>query len=112
MLVSVNKQTCLLEFIFHNYDTMSVNFMSLDMAAERNALMERIYPKLKAFAQEKGYEFQVGLLLSLSLVIQTILMFFSKVYDSSSTCPPLFFLSIKVSSLHNTTVTRALREKF
>ena len=47
---------------------MSVNFMLLDMAAERNALMERIYPRLKAFAQEKGYEFQVGLLLSLSLV--------------------------------------------
>lgn len=30
-----------------------------DMAAERNALMERIYPRLKTFAQEKGYEFQV-----------------------------------------------------
>lgn len=36
----------------------------LDMAAERNALMESIYPKLKAFAQEKGYEFQVGLSVS------------------------------------------------
>ena len=34
-------------------------FVLLDMAAERNALMERIYPRLKAFAQEKGYEFQV-----------------------------------------------------
>jgi len=32
------------------------------MAAERNALMERIYPRLKEFAQEKGYEFQVGLI--------------------------------------------------
>ena len=32
------------------------------MAAERNALMERIYPRLKTFAQEKGYEFQVSLL--------------------------------------------------
>lgn len=30
-----------------------------DMATERNALMERIYPRLKTFAQEKGYEFQV-----------------------------------------------------
>lgn len=35
-------------------------FTSLDMAAERNALMERIYPRLKEFAQEKGYEFQVS----------------------------------------------------
>lgn len=32
----------------------------LDMAAERNALMERTYPRLKAFAQQKGYEFQVN----------------------------------------------------
>ncbi|XP_068711765.1 NACHT domain- and WD repeat-containing protein 1-like isoform X2 [Montipora foliosa] len=30
-----------------------------DMAAERNALMERIYPRLKVFAQQEGYEFQV-----------------------------------------------------
>lgn len=37
-------------------------FISLDMAAERNALMERIYPRLKEFAQEKGYEFQVSLI--------------------------------------------------
>ena len=37
-------------------------YPSLDMAAERNALMERIYPRLKEFAQEKGYEFQVGLI--------------------------------------------------
>ena len=37
-------------------------FIILDMAAERNALMERIYPRLKEFAQEKGYEFQVGLI--------------------------------------------------
>lgn len=37
-------------------------FVSLDMAAERNALMERIYPRLKEFAQDKGYEFQVGII--------------------------------------------------
>lgn len=37
-------------------------FVSLDMAAERNALMERIYPRLKEFAQDKGYEFQVGVI--------------------------------------------------
>ena len=30
------------------------------MAAERNALMERIYPRLKVFAQQEGYEFQVS----------------------------------------------------
>ncbi|XP_070560212.1 NACHT domain- and WD repeat-containing protein 1-like [Ptychodera flava] len=30
-----------------------------DTQHERNALMERVYPKLKKFCQEKGYEFQV-----------------------------------------------------
>ncbi|XP_077984832.1 NACHT domain- and WD repeat-containing protein 1-like [Glandiceps talaboti] len=30
-----------------------------DTEHERNALMERVYPKLKKFCQERGYEFQV-----------------------------------------------------
>ena len=30
-----------------------------DTRAERNALMERVYPGLKTFCQERGYEFQV-----------------------------------------------------
>uniref|UniRef100_A0ABM0GQ48 Leucine-rich repeat and WD repeat-containing protein KIAA1239-like n=1 Tax=Saccoglossus kowalevskii TaxID=10224 RepID=A0ABM0GQ48_SACKO len=30
-----------------------------DTQHERNALMEKVYPKLKAFCQERGYEFQV-----------------------------------------------------
>ena len=30
-----------------------------DTKVERNALMERVYPKLKEFCQERGYEFQV-----------------------------------------------------
>ena len=31
----------------------------LDTKVERNALMERVYPKLKTFCQKRGYEFQV-----------------------------------------------------
>ena len=31
----------------------------LDTRHERNALMERVYPKLKEFAAERGYDFQV-----------------------------------------------------
>ena len=30
-----------------------------DTRAERNALMEHVYPQLKTFCQEQGYEFQV-----------------------------------------------------
>ena len=30
-----------------------------DTRAERNALMERVYPGLKAFCQRRGFEFQV-----------------------------------------------------
>jgi hypothetical protein len=30
-----------------------------DTQVERNALMERVYPKLKEYCQEHGYEFQV-----------------------------------------------------
>lgn len=48
-------------YVTHFNKTL-VWFIILDMAAERNALMERIYPRLKEFAQEKGYEFQVGLI--------------------------------------------------
>ena len=33
--------------------------MFLDTKVERNALMEKIYPKLKEFCQQMGYEFQV-----------------------------------------------------
>ena len=31
----------------------------VDTKVERNALMERVYPKLQKFCQERGYEFQV-----------------------------------------------------
>ena len=30
-----------------------------DTKYERNALMERVYPKLKVFCQEQGYDFQI-----------------------------------------------------
>jgi len=30
-----------------------------DTQVERNALVERVYPKLKEFCREQGYEFQV-----------------------------------------------------
>ena len=31
----------------------------VDTTVERNAIMERVYPKLKQLCQENGYEFQV-----------------------------------------------------
>ena len=30
-----------------------------DTSVERNTLMEQVYPKLKSFCQERGYDFQV-----------------------------------------------------
>ena len=30
-----------------------------DTSVERNTLMERVYPRLKSFCQERGYDFQV-----------------------------------------------------
>ena len=31
----------------------------LDTSVERNTLMERVYPRLKSYCQERGYDFQV-----------------------------------------------------
>lgn len=62
LLCSKNFLSCSKVFISTHFNEILVWFISLDMAAERNALMERIYPRLKEFAQEKGYEFQVGLI--------------------------------------------------
>ena len=30
-----------------------------DTSVERNTLMERVYPRLKSYCQERGYDFQV-----------------------------------------------------
>ena len=38
--------------------TVSSLFIS-DTSVERNTLMEQVYPKLKSFCQERGYDFQV-----------------------------------------------------
>ena len=38
--------------------TVNSLFVS-DTSVERNTLMERVYPKLKSFCQERGYDFQV-----------------------------------------------------
>ncbi len=35
------------------------NFIIPDTRAERNALMERVYPSLKQFCQERGHEFEI-----------------------------------------------------
>ena len=32
---------------------------SLDTSEERNTLMKKVYPRLKSFCQERGYDFQV-----------------------------------------------------
>ena len=37
---------------------MSIEIFS-DTSVERNTLMERVYPRLKSFCQERGYDFQV-----------------------------------------------------
>ena len=39
------------------YFMSMVNFS--DTSVERNTLMERVYPRLKSFCQERGYDFQV-----------------------------------------------------
>ena len=36
-----------------------LHFFGLDTFVERNTLMERVYPRLKSFCQERGYDFQV-----------------------------------------------------
>ncbi len=38
---------------------ISFSAPSLDTKHERNALMTRVYPRLKEFCKSKGYEFQV-----------------------------------------------------
>ena len=38
--------------------TVNSLFIS-DTSVERNTLMEQVYPKLKSFCQERGYDFQV-----------------------------------------------------
>ena len=43
-------------------NSVPINFFSffgLDTFVERNTLMERVYPRLKSFCQERGYDFQV-----------------------------------------------------
>ena len=35
------------------------SFSLLDTFVERNTLMEKVYPRLKSFCQERGYDFQV-----------------------------------------------------
>ena len=47
-----------------SYISISSYYLSLilyrsDTFVERNTLMERVYPKLKEYCQERGYEFQV-----------------------------------------------------
>ena len=37
-----------------------ISMMVSDTKHERNALMEKAYPKLKSFCKQLGYEFQVG----------------------------------------------------
>ena len=39
--------------------TNCLHFVRLDTFVERNTLMERVYPRLKSFCQERGYDFQV-----------------------------------------------------
>ena len=45
------------------YSSFVLNCFSLllssDTKVERNALMERVYPELKEFCQQRGYEWQV-----------------------------------------------------
>ena len=36
-----------------------LHIFGLDTFVERNTLMERVYPRLKSFCQERGYDFQV-----------------------------------------------------
>ncbi len=37
----------------------SIDAYFLDTKVERNNLMERVYPNMRTFCQERGYEFQV-----------------------------------------------------
>ena len=39
--------------------TNNLRFLSSDTFVERNTLMERVYPRLKSYCQERGYDFQV-----------------------------------------------------
>ena len=38
---------------------INLSKFSLDTSVERNTLMERVYPRLKSYCQERGYDFQV-----------------------------------------------------
>ena len=40
-------------------ETNFLRFFCLDTFVERNTLMERVYPRLKSYCQERGYDFQV-----------------------------------------------------
>lgn len=54
--VQWKKDTCIAQVPFHMFFTIIPN---ADTRVERNALMSRVYPKLRDFSQEQGYEFQV-----------------------------------------------------
>ena len=50
--------------VSHTVGTLSYSFtfcssFSPDTSVERNTLMERVYPQLKSYCQERGYDFQV-----------------------------------------------------
>ena len=38
---------------------MILTVTSVDTSVERYTLMERVYPRLKSYCQERGYDFQV-----------------------------------------------------
>ena len=50
---------CSLLMINHSLIRLLIIPFALDTSVERNTLMERVYPKLKSYCQERGYDFQV-----------------------------------------------------
>lgn len=45
--------------MFHNYVFTLVTIFYIDTGSERNILMDKAYPKIKSYCQDRGYEFQV-----------------------------------------------------
>ena len=61
--MSINKKSTwktetLCNTSFYKIHVHSVNLFA-DTRAERNALMARVYPKLREYCRERGYDFQV-----------------------------------------------------